>query len=105
MTTRWRWCWRVLGVLLVAALAFAGYGVWQVRSMGFLRSPVFETERPQLPPLQHPAVLVFSKTNSFIHKEAIPAAKQLLQQMAGEQGWRRKSRASGVWRSSTSSTR
>lgn len=87
MTTRWRWFWRVLGVLLVAALAFAGYGVWQARSMGFLRSPVFETERPQLPPLQHPAVLVFSKTNSFIHKEAIPAAQQLLQQMAGEQGW------------------
>jgi hypothetical protein len=32
-------------------------------------------------------VLVFSKTNSFIHKEAIPAAKQLLEQLAAEGGW------------------
>jgi len=87
MSRGWKWFWGVLGALLVVALAFAGYGVWQARSMGFLRSPVFETERPQLPALQRPAVLVFSKTNSFIHKEAIPAAKELLQQMAGEQGW------------------
>ena len=87
MRTGWKWFWGVLGALLVLALAFGGYGVWQARSMGFLREPVFETERPQLPPLSHPAVLVFSKTNSFIHKEAIPAAKELLHQMAGERGW------------------
>jgi uncharacterized protein len=32
-------------------------------------------------------VLVFSKTNSFIHKEAIPAAKALFEKMGAEQGW------------------
>ena len=78
MSRGWKWFWGVLGALLVVALAFAGYGVWQARSMGFLRSPVFETERPQLPALQRPAVLVFSKTNSFIYKEVISAAKELL---------------------------
>ncbi len=58
----------------------------EMRANGFFRDPVFETERPALPPLEHPAVLVFSKTNSFIHKEAIPAAKQVLEQIAAEQG-------------------
>jgi type 1 glutamine amidotransferase len=55
--------------------------------MGFLRTPVYETVRPQLPALHHPAVFVFSKTNAFIHREAIPAAKTLLQQLADNNGW------------------
>jgi len=87
MTTRYRGVRRTLAVLVAGALLLVAYGCWQARSMGFLREPVFETERPQLPQLAHPAVLVFSKTNGFIHKEAIPVAKQLLQQLAGEQGW------------------
>ena len=87
MSKSWKWFWRVAGLLVMAGLVAAGLGYREARSMGFLRAPVFETERPQLPQLAHPAVLVFSKTNGFIHKEAIPVAKQLLQQIAGEQGW------------------
>ena len=87
MSKGWKWFWGVVGVLVLVAI-FAGVrGYREARSMGFLREPVFETERPAVPALAHPAVLVFSKTNSFIHKEAIPAAKQLLEQLAAERGW------------------
>jgi hypothetical protein len=75
------------GALLVIALVYAGLMYRDMRSMGFFREPVFETERPSLPTLGHPAVLVFDKTNSFIHKDAIPAANALLQEMAGSSGW------------------
>ena len=78
---------RVLAGLVLLALLFLGYGIYVARSHGFLRRPVFETERPALPELQRPAVLVFSKTNAFIHKEAIPAAKALLEELAAERGW------------------
>lgn len=82
-----KWFWRVSAVLVVLALAGGGWSYLTMRSMGFFRTPVFETERPALPQMQHLSVLVFSKTNSFIHTDAIPAAKALLQQMGAEQGW------------------
>ena len=78
---------RALAGLVLLALLFAGYGIYVARSHGFLRRPVFESERPALPDLKRPAVLVFSKTNSFIHREAIPAAKALLEELAAERGW------------------
>ncbi len=87
MKTRWKRLRVVLGILFILFLFFAIRGVMEARSLGFLRLPVFETERPDVPVLQHPAILVFSKTNSFIHKEAIPAARELLQEMAAGQGW------------------
>ena len=76
-----------LAMALLIFLAFAINGVIKARSMGFLRSPVFEMVPPQIPTLQRPAVLVFSKTNSFIHKEAIPAAKRALQALSTKRGW------------------
>lgn len=74
----------VVGILLVL-----GVGNWYftMRSMGFFREPVFETVAPELPELSRPAILVFSKTNAFIHKDAIPAAKVALQAMAESNGW------------------
>jgi len=81
------WFLKVLGAIAILASLLAGYGYWQARSMGFFRDPVFETARPQLPRLEGPSVLVFSKTNSFIHKDAIPAARVLLQDLGAEKGW------------------
>ncbi len=83
----WKWFWILLGVLVLTALVFAFLGYREARSLGFLREPVFETVREELPLLERPAMLVFSKTNSFIHKDAIPAARQMLQGMAQVQGW------------------
>lgn len=87
MTKAWKRFWIVLGVLALIALVFAVRGYREARSLGFLRQPVFETVREELPALGHPAVLVFSKTNSFIHKDAIPAARQMLGSVAEGQGW------------------
>ena len=86
MKKGWKWFWGVTAVLVLLVLVAGGAFYREMRANGFFRDPVFETERPTLPPLEHPAVLVFSKTNSFIHKEAIPVAKQVLEQIAAEQG-------------------
>ena len=76
-----------LGLALLIFLAAAIHGVMRARSMGFLRFPVFETIPPDVPALGRPAILVFSKTNSFIHKEAIPAARRLLETIGAERRW------------------
>jgi hypothetical protein len=74
----------VLGVLVLLAGALA----IKLRMDGFLREPVYETVAPTLPDdIQHPAILVFSKTNGFIHKEAIPAAQALFQKLGKANGW------------------
>lgn len=73
--------------LLLLVLLMAGYGYYQYRSMGFGRTPVYETEAPKIPDMQRPAMLVFSKTNAFIHKEAIPAGEELFQVLAEKLGW------------------
>jgi len=82
-----KWLIRIGIAALVLALAFAGYAYYQMRSRGFWRIPVYDSEPPPLPELRHPAVLVFSKTNSFIHTEAIPAAEELFRKLGNENGW------------------
>lgn len=72
---------------LTAALIVMGHGYYKARSMGFFRAPVYESVAPAVPELVRPAVLVFSKTNSFIHKEAIPAAQAMFQALAEKNGW------------------
>ena len=73
-----------LGVLALLAGALA----IKLRMDGFLREPVYESVAPVLPAdFKQPAILVFSKTNGFIHKEAIPAAKALFQKLGEANGW------------------
>lgn len=82
-----KWLIRI-GIAVVAlALLAAGYAYYQMRSRGFWRIPSYETEPPEVPPLERPAVLVFSKTNSFIHKEAIPAAETMFKNLGEQNGW------------------
>jgi len=87
MSKAWKWFWRVLAVLLLCLLVAAAVAYKSMRDMGFFREPVFETEPPAVPELARPALLVFSKTNAFIHVEAIPAAQQLMREIGAEQGW------------------
>ena len=63
MKKGWKRFWAVLGVLALILLVLAVLGYREARSLGFLREPVFETVRGELPPMGHPAVLVFSKTS------------------------------------------
>jgi len=87
MKTGWKWFWGALAVILLVVVVVGYRGYREAQSYGFFRTPVFETERPELPALPKPAVLVFSKTNSFIHKEAIPAAQQMFETLADAEGW------------------
>lgn len=73
-------------VLFVAAsLAAIRYiGAWNI----VFPSSEHDTEAPTLPEgLARPAVLLFTKTNSFRHKEAIPAGAARIEAIAGERGW------------------
>lgn len=81
------WLVRIALILLAVFVLLAAVAVYQMRSHGFWRSPVYETEAPAIPELKRPAILVFSKTNSFIHTEAIPAAESLFQDLADKNGW------------------
>lgn len=82
---------RLLGRLLLvvaiggAAMLVAVLGA--LRYMGFFRAPVYDTTPPVIADSGRPMVLVFSKTNGFIHREAIPAARALVERLAAEEGW------------------
>lgn len=82
-----KWLLRISILLPALALASGALFYMAMRQQGFFRSPSYETERPVLPPLPRPTILLFSKTNGYIHKEAIPAAKVALQQIASQRGW------------------
>lgn len=76
-------------LLLLAFLAISVARNWETIQRVFLGGvKVYETTPPQLPAdIKRPAILVFSKTNGFRHKEAIPAANALFARMAKENGW------------------
>ncbi|MYM62789.1 ThuA domain-containing protein [Pseudomaricurvus sp. HS19] len=85
---RWKvWLFRIFIALLVIILLIAISVVYHMRSNGFLRSPVYETVPPAIPEITRPALLVFSKTNAFIHKDAIPAAEEMFRQLGTKNGW------------------
>ena len=69
---------------------FIVYVVYSLRAEGFLRTPQYDTVAPSIPKIQQSTasnILVLSKTNSFIHKEGIPAATKMLAELAVENGW------------------
>jgi type 1 glutamine amidotransferase len=84
MNMTWK---RVLLSLLALLLLLVLAGYLHLRSIGLLRAPVYDTEAPTLPAMSSPAILVLYKTNGFIHKDAIPAANQMLREMAVQEGW------------------
>lgn len=49
-------------------------------------APSFDTVAPRLPPLRRPAILIFSKTNSFRH-DSIPDAVRAIEKLARARGW------------------
>lgn len=69
--------------LAVAALAWFT-GAWRV----FFPSTEHDTEAPWIPAgLTSPAVLVFSKTNSFRHVDGIEGGNRALEKIAQNNGW------------------
>lgn len=82
-----KWLLRIVVGIVLLALLGGGLFYAAMRSQGFFRTPRYETERPALPDLPRPAVLLFSKTNGYIHKEALPAAADAFRQIARQRGW------------------
>lgn len=73
-----------LGLLILYIAVVLGPMIYRVM-VGFHR---YETVPPVLPAdLKPDGILVFSKTNGFRHEEAIPAANQLLGEIAARRGW------------------
>ena len=71
-------------VLLVTALVL---GYQYLRASGLISRHDYDTQAPLLPGFSKPAILIFNKTNGFIHHDALPAADALLVRLAGQQGW------------------
>lgn len=82
--------------LLIAAVALVMLGgvgflgvTWYVGAWNILfPSHRHETVPPEIPAsLSRPAVLLFTKTNGFRHKEGIPAGAALVEKIAARRGW------------------
>ncbi len=72
------------GVLLVVVLVGA---LFVAKQFGAILVDLDDTP-PELPAdLSSPAVLIFSKTNGFVHKEALPVADAMLKSIADNNGW------------------
>jgi type 1 glutamine amidotransferase len=80
---------RKLFLALVVLLALGLAGLWYIGAWNLVfPNHSHDTQPPMIPAdLASPAVLVFSKTNAFRHREGIEGGQRLLQQIAGEQGW------------------
>lgn len=78
--------WSLLAVVgfLVVGGVYAGIMIHSV----YYGRHVYETVPPQLPAqLNHPAILVFSKTNGFREDNAVRAANAMLAGIASPRGW------------------
>ena len=75
----------LLLVLVAAVLFFANrVGAWNV----IFPSSHHETVAPEIPTsIMQPAVLVFSKTNSFRHKEGIEGGLKFFENLANKRDW------------------
>lgn len=81
------------GTLLVIFLCMAAFLTVSAWRHNLLSKPVYESVAPTLPDLiangenERPNVLLFSKTNSYRHLEAIPAAKQMFADFSVSERW------------------
>ena len=82
-----RWLKLSLLSLLAVVLMTAGGMYLYFKSIGIIPSHDYETEPPVIPAFTRPAVLIFNKTNGFVHKDAIPVADEVFSQLARAQGW------------------
>jgi len=74
-----------LGAIVVLLVLAGGFGI--AKYFGFILVELDE-EPPMIPSdLSRPAVLVFSKANGFVHVDALPAGKKMLDDIATDNGW------------------
>lgn len=73
--------------VVVLLLVLAGLAYAYLDYTGILRTPVYDRQALDIPKIQRPAVLVLNKTNGFIHRESLPAASKMLQELSTKNGW------------------
>lgn len=72
-------------IALIAIAAYVAYQMWRYE---LFKTPVYEEVPPTLPVKSGGSkILVFSKTNSFRHIEAIPAVESLFKNFADKHDW------------------
>ncbi len=78
------WCTAALLTLVIGASFHP-----TVRNIyrAFRPSVQYDMQRPSIPEMAAPAILVFSKTNGFRHSEGIEAGVDALRDIAGRRGW------------------
>ncbi len=69
-------------VIVIAASLFSYAKYW-----GMIPRHDYETVAPIIPKLSKPAVLIFNKTNGFIHHDAQPAAQAMLTKLVQNNAW------------------
>ena len=76
--------WLKVSLLSVVALVLVlgGGGYFYGKSIGIIPSHDYETAPPTVPAFTRPAVLIFNKTNGFVHKDAIPVAHVVVAALA-----------------------
>ncbi len=79
--------WAALSVMLVLICVLAAT-FFYLRSQGMFRAPVYDHVPPSDVIVGSPAILLFTKTNGFVHKDAIPAAIKAVRNIAEEKGWK-----------------
>jgi type 1 glutamine amidotransferase len=79
---------KVLLILVVTLTLFGALFIWFIGAWNILfPSSSHDKTAPALPSeLSRPAVLLFSKTNSFRHKEGIPAGNRVISSLAKDLG-------------------
>mgnify|MGYP002700396795 FL=1 len=75
----------LLGLVVVIVFVAAGYSFLYYN--GMIPRYDYETVPPKLPIFTRPTVLIFNKTNGFIHRDAIPAGDAMLKELADQLGW------------------
>ena len=82
---------KVSALVLAAVLVVSSVGGYLWVQSVLHKDPIYETKPPVFPvdfgTDGRPAILVFSKTNGFRHEGAIPAAREMLDELGAERGW------------------
>ncbi|WOJ98167.1 ThuA domain-containing protein [Congregibacter brevis] len=73
----------LLGAILICAIAFYVF----LKHHGLIPRYEYDVVAPDKPVLTRPAILVLSKTNGFIHHDALPEAEAMLTRIAKHNDW------------------
>lgn len=84
----WRRGWfKALALLTVVAIGLLTVAAYKYQQALF-PEPTYDQVAPEIPNLElETKILIFSKTNGFRHLDAIPAARQLFENLAIKNGW------------------